>query len=340
MSFDAVLLLSFGGPESPADVRPFLANVLRGRPVPAERVEQVVEHYMRFGGRSPINDQNRALLDALGRHPGMAGRRLYWGNRNWAPFVTDTVARMAADGVQRAAVFVTSAYSSYSGCRQYVEDLEGAAAACGPGAPSLVKLRPFFNHPGFVEPLADGLRAALAGLGSTTTVLMTAHSIPAAAAATCDYESQLAETSRLVAERAGAGDHRLVFQSRSGAPGQPWLGPDVLEVIGDLPAGSQVVVCPIGFVSDHMEVVYDLDTQAASVAGDRGIRFVRSPTPGTDPRFVGMVSELVAEAEAPLDHPPLALGTIGSHPCPCDACLAPAAARPSRPAGSPVDSAP
>lgn len=326
MNFDAVLLLSFGGPNGPADVRPFLANVLRGRPVPQERIDQVAEHYMLFGGRSPINDQNRSLLEAIGRHPGLGGRRLYWGNRNWAPFVTDTVAQMAVEGVARAAVFVTSAYSSYSGCRQYLEDLDRARAplvASGRPVPELVKLRPFFNHPGFVEPLADGLRAALAACSSAATVVMTAHSIPSASAATCDFEAQLRSTASLVAAAAGCDSHQVAYQSRSGAPGQPWLEPDILDVIDRLAPGTELVVCPIGFVSDHMEVVYDLDTQAAERARSRGVRLVRTPTPGVDPRFVDMVFDLIASAEDPAGHPPVTLGPLASHPCPCDRCLAP-----------------
>lgn len=302
---------------------PFLANVLRGRPVPPERMEQVAAHYHLFGGRSPINDQSRALLRAMSQAPWAAGRRLYWGNRNWQPYLADTVAEMAADGIGSAAVFVTSAYSSYSGCRQYLEDIAAAVARAGPRAPRLVKLRPYFNHPGFVDPLADGLRASLAGVAGAD-VVMTAHSIPESAAATCDYQQQLAETARLVAAGAGVDRWRLAFQSRSGPPGQPWLGPDVLELIEELPAGSDLVVCPVGFVSDHMEVMYDLDTQAAELARSRGVRFVRSATPGADGRFVEMVGQLVAEVEDPGAHPPAATGRLGPRPCPCpDGCCPP-----------------
>jgi ferrochelatase len=325
--FDALMLLSFGGPNGPEDVMPFLGNVLRGRPVPAERVEQVAAQYMRRGGRSPINDQNRALLAALqaefaGRQPALP---LYWGNRNWAPYVADTVAAMRDDGIRRAAVFVTSAYSSYSGCRQYLEDLDRATEAAGVGAPELVKLRPYFNHPGFVGPLVDGLRAARAEAGPGAPVLMSAHSIPDAMAAGCDYEAQLAETARLVAEGAGvAGDAwRIVYQSRSGPPSHPWLEPDINDAIRALPAGTDAaVVVPIGFVSDHMEVVQDLDTQAAETAAGRGVRLVRTPTPGTDPRFVAMVRQLVEERERP-GAPVLALGRLGAVPCPCPRGCAP-----------------
>jgi protoporphyrin/coproporphyrin ferrochelatase len=328
VQFDALLLLSFGGPDGPDDVRPFLDNVLRGRAVTPERVDQVASQYMLFGGRSPINDHNRALLAALAEEfegPGPP-RHVYWGNRNWSPYLTDTVAQMRDDGVTNAAVFVTSAYSSYSSCRQYLEDLEQARHRVGPRAPTLWKLRPYYNHPGFIEPLGDGLAAALEDAGPAAPVLMSAHSLPVSMARTCDYERQLDECARLVAARAGLTPERwsLVFQSRSGPPAQPWLGPDVLDAIGDLPQGTPaVVVTPIGFVSDHMEVVYDLDTRAAAAAADRGIRMVRSTTPGTDARFVQMVGQLVAEVEAPDRSPVLALGPSGARPSPCPAGCCP-----------------
>jgi ferrochelatase len=286
---------------------------------------------MHFGGHSPINDQNRALLAALGRHLDERGTPLpvYWGNRNWHPYLADTLKDMRADGVRRAAAFVTSAYSSFSGCRQYLLDIETARAAIGPGAPEVVKLRPYFNHPGFVLPLADGLRAARAATGPGAPVLMTAHSIPTSMAAQCDYEQQLHETGRLVAEAAGEGGvaWSQVFQSRSGPTDQPWLGPDVGEAIAALPEGTDsVIVVPIGFVSDHMEVVYDLDTQAEEIAAARGIKLVRTATPGTHPAFVEMVGQLVDES----DHPGsqvAALGRLGPRPWPCRAGCCPAPAR-------------
>ncbi len=342
MRFDALLLLSFGGPDGPDDVMPFLGNVVRGRPVPPERLEQVASQYMLLGGRSPINEHNRALQKALEAEFAGHGRPrpLYWGNRNWTPYLADTVARMRDDGVGRAAVFVTSAYSSYSSCRQYLEDIERARQTVGPGAPELVKLRPYFNHPGFVGPLAEGLKDALERSRAGSPVLMSAHSIPQSMAATCGYERELQETASLVAAAAGLdGDQwRLVYQSRSGPPTQPWLGPDVLEAINGLPGGpEEVIVAPIGFVSDHMEVVYDLDTQATEAAARRGVRLVRSPTPMTHPRFVHMVCELIDEMEAPDQAPPLALGGMGPAPCPCRAgcCPPPAHAGPppARPAG-------
>jgi ferrochelatase len=297
VSFDAVMVLSFGGPDAPADVTPFLQNVLRGRPVPPGRLEEVASHYMEFGGRSPINSINRALVDAL---RGAQDRPVYWGNRNWHPFVTDTVAAMRDQGVRRAAVFATSAYSSYSGSLQYVEDLEKARAEVGPGAPDLVKLRPFSDHPGFIEPLAAGLLDARTGAGSDPAVLMSAHSLPVSQAATCPYEAELRVAATRVAEHAGleAGRWRLVYQSRSGPPSVPWLGPDIGDAIRALPPGTEtVIVVPIGFVSDHMEVVYDLDRAARVIAESRGLRFVRTPTPGTHPAFVNMICDLITEAE-------------------------------------------
>jgi ferrochelatase len=320
VGFDAVLLVSFGGPEGADEVMPFLENVLRGRPVPPERMQQVASHYLEFGGMSPINGQNRALVAALadalaGRHQDLP---VYWGNRNWHPYLPDVVRAMAADGIQRAAAFVTSAYSSYSGCRQYVEDLARARDEAGPGAPELVKLRPYFNHPGFVQPLADSLRAARAAAGPDASVLMSAHSIPAAMAATCAYEDQLMETAGLVAEGAGLPPEQwsLVYQSRSGPPQQPWLGPDINGHIRGLdPAPPVLIVAPIGFVSDHMEVVYDLDRTAAAEALERGIRLVRTATPGTDLRFVSMICDLLEEADG--RRPPAVLGDLGPVTCPC-----------------------
>lgn len=328
-AYDAVLLVSFGGPEGPDDVVPFLANVLRGRNVPEARQRAVAEQYQRFGGVSPINGHNRALLAALRRelHDHGPDLPVYWGNRNWHPLLTDTVGAMRDDGVTRALAFVTSAYSSYSSCRQYLEDISRARQAVGAGAPAIDKLRPFFNHPGFVEPSADRLRAALDEAGPDAPVLFSAHSIPQSMAATSDYELQLGEHARLVTERTGAADWQLVFQSRSGPPNQPWLEPDVRDVIAALaPAHRRVVVAPIGFVCDHMEVVFDLDVQASEVAADLGVTLVRAATVGTDPRFVTMIRQLVTERlEAAA--PRLALGHLGPAP---DACVSGCCASPSR----------
>jgi protoporphyrin/coproporphyrin ferrochelatase len=320
VGFDAVLVVSFGGPEGPEDVMPFLRNVVRGRPVPDARLQQVAAHYQEFGGISPINGQNRALVSALG--PALAERHaalpVYWGNRNWHPYLDDVVATMAADGIRRAAAFVTSAYSSYSSCRQYLEDLDRARRAVGANAPEIVKLRPYFNHPGLVVPLAEGLRAARLDAGPDAPVLMSAHSIPVSMAEVCAYERQLRETADLVATAAGVPEDRwtLAFQSRSGSPQQPWLGPDVNDCICALDGPPPtVIVVPVGFVSDHMEVVYDLDRAAGATAAGRGIRLVRTRTPGSDPRFVSMICDLVEEVDG--RRPPVALGDIGPMGCPC-----------------------
>lgn len=304
MPYDALLVVSFGGPEGPDDVVPFLRNVLRGRDVPEERVAEVARQYERFGGVSPLNGHNRALVAAIEEELASHGPALpvYWGNRNWPPMLADTVARMAADGVEAALAFVTSAYAGYSSCRQYLEDIEAARSAVGPGAPVIDKLRLYFDHPGFVEPLADHLRAARDEAGRDAPVLFTAHSVPVSMAAASAYEEQLRTTAGLVADRSGAPlpDWQLVFQSRSGPPAVPWLGPDVRDALAALaPGHTTVVVAPIGFTSDHMEVLFDLDTQAAETARSLGMRMVRAGTPGSDPRFVTMIRQLVTERVAP-----------------------------------------
>jgi ferrochelatase len=319
--FDALLVVAFGGPEGMDDVMPFLENVTRGRNVPRERLDEVAEHYARFGGMSPINAQNRALMAALGPELDAHGIDLpiYLGNRNWHPFLEDTLREMTADGVTRALAFITSAYSSYSSCRQYRENIVDAQAAVGPAAPEVLRLRAFHNHPGFVEANTDHVRAALAGLPDAH-VAFTAHSIPLAMASRSRYESQLAETARLVAERVGAEDHAVVYQSRSGSPRVPWLEPDVCDHIRSLARRGVegVVVSPIGFVSDHMEIVFDLEVEAREAAADAGIGFSRAQTAGTHPAFVAMVRELVQERLDP-DVPRRALGRFGpSH----DICLA------------------
>ena len=313
MAYDALVLVSFGGPERPEDVLPFLQNVTRGRGVPPERLAEVAEHYLHFGGVSPINQQNRELLAAVQEDFAANGVDLpvYWGNRNWDPFLADTVTRMRDDGVQRALAFVTSAYGGYSSCRQYQEDIAAARAAVGPDAPVIEKLRQFWDHPGFVEPHVDAVKAALAQLDpakrDSTRLVFTAHSIPLSAAATAGpqggrYTAQLEEAARLVHERAAADlPYDLVWQSRSGPPQVPWLEPDINDHLPALAAQgvTSVVVSPIGFVSDHLEVVWDLDTEALETAKQLGLDFVRAGTPGTDPRFVTMVRELVAERSVP-----------------------------------------
>ncbi|CAA9285910.1 MAG: Coproporphyrin ferrochelatase [uncultured Corynebacteriales bacterium] len=327
--YDALLLLSFGGPEGPDDVLPFLENVVRGRGVPRDRLLAVAEHYQHFGGVSPINEQNRALLAAIRAEVDLP---VYWGNRNWAPYVEDAVATMRDDGVRRALVFVTSAYTSFSGCRQYQDDLARARAAAGPDAPVLEKLRHYFNHPGFVEPAADGVRAALATVSPDARLVFTAHSIPTSMEVASGpgghlYSTQLREASRLVAEsvRGPGAEFDLVWQSRSGPPSVPWLEPDISDHLEALAASGvrAVVVSPIGFVSDHVEVLWDLDEEAAETAGKLGLEYARAATVGTDPRFVRMVAQLVAERTSGVDK--LALGPMGpSHDtCPLGCCPAP-----------------
>jgi protoporphyrin/coproporphyrin ferrochelatase len=346
--YDAFLLVSFGGPEGPDEVIPFLQNVTSGRNVPPERLEQVAEHYYRFGGVSPINQQCRDLVAAIEKDFAAAGIALpvYWGNRNWNPYLADTVLAMAADGVRHALAFVTSAYSSYSGCRQYLDDIELARAQAGPAAPRIDKIRQFFNHPGFVEPLAASTRRAIESLGvpvsDNADLVFTAHSIPAGMAAASGpggcgaYPAQLAEAARLVAERAGPGPAgqprpwRLGYQSRSGPPSQPWLGPDVNDCITELAAAGAraVVLVPVGFVSDHLEVKYDLDVEAAETAAGLGLPLARAATPGTDPAFIAMITELVRER---LDGTPAkALGDLGVRPdfCPAGCCAARPGVRP------------
>jgi ferrochelatase len=328
--YDALLLVSFGGPEGVDEVMPFLANVLRGRNVPESRMREVAHHYELFGGVSPINGQNRRLIAALEQELEREGPRLpvYWGNRNWHPLLADTLRQMRDDGIKNSLAFVTSAYSSYSGCRQYREDIERAREAVGEGAPRVEKLRAFYNHPGFVNPNVEHLRAALAqvpeGRRAAARVAFTAHSVPSAMAAGCDYERQLLETCRLVAEGAGAAHWRLVFQSRSGPPTQAWLEPDICDHLRALKGEgvADVVVAPVGFTSDHMEVLYDLDTEARQVSEEIGLNMIRAATVGTHPDFVRMIRELILERLDPAV-PRRALGAFGpSHDvCPVDCCL-------------------
>ena len=327
--YDAILVVSFGGPEKPEDVIPFLENVLRGKNVPRERMMAVAEHYYHFGGKSPINDQNRALIAGLENLLAAEGPHLpvYWGNRNWHPMLADTLRQMRADGIRRAIAFFTSAYSSYSGCRQYRENIIAARAETGEGAPEVDKLRVFYNHPGFVGPATENVKAALAKLPgdrrSTAHIAFTAHSIPTAMADTSHYVKQLEEACRLVASAAGISDFKLVYQSRSGPPTQSWLDPDISDHLRALHATghTSVVISPIGFISDHLEVLYDLDTEAAAVSAELGIHMERAATVGTHPDFLRMIRELILER---IDSamPRLALGMFGpSHDvCPIDCC--------------------
>jgi len=297
---DALLVVSFGGPEGQDDVIPFLQNVLRGRQVPAERVEEVASHYRRFGGVSPINSQVRALIAALRDELAASHIDLpvYWGNRNWHPFLSDTIQQMAVDGRQRALAFITSPYS-YSGRRQYLDDVEAARVKVGDRAPVVEELPVFYNHPGFVEANADNLRAALAAAGAGAAVAFTAHSIPTAMEESAEYVAQVTETARLVARQAGLANWCLVYQSRSGPPTQPWLEPDIGEHLQALAHNgvAKVVVAPIGFISDHMEVIYDLDVQAREMAEGLGLTFVRAATVGTAPAFVRMIRQLIETAQ-------------------------------------------
>ena len=299
--YDALLVVSFGGPEGMDDVIPFLENVLRGRNVPRERMLQVAHHYELFGGVSPINQQNRNLIAALEKELEQHGPRLpiYWGNRNWHPLLPDTLRRMAADGIRDALAFVTAAYSSYSSCRQYRQNISDAQAAVGPAAPYVEKLRVFHEHPLFIEANVDHIRLALEQLTdrSSAHLVFTAHSIPESMAANCDYSAQLAETGSLIAHALQIKNWQLVYQSRSGSPVQPWLGPDICEHLKVLrrEGVTNVVIAPIGFVSDHMEVVYDLDVEARRVADELGMKMVRAATAGTHPSFVRMIRELMLE---------------------------------------------
>ena len=301
--YDAVLVVSFGGPEKPEDVLPFLENVTRGRNIPRERLLEVAEHYYHFGGKSPINDQCRALMAALRNELAEQGPPLpvYWGNRNWHPFLGETLRQMRDDGVRHAAAFVTSAYSSYSGCRQYRENIAAAQAEAGQGAPKVDKLPVFYNHPGFVEACADRVREALGPFlrdePNSFRLVISAHSIPCSMAGTSDYEKQLRETSRLVAAAVGLDHWDLAFQSRSGPPSQPWLGPDILDHLRKLrqEGVTNVLVAPLGFLSDHLEVLYDLEVEAAALARELGIKFVRAATVGTHPAFIRMIRQLIAE---------------------------------------------
>ena len=346
---DSFLLVSFGGPEGPDDVMPFLENVLRGRNVPRERMLAVAEHYQQFGGISPINAQNRALLAALRDELAQHGPELplYWGNRNWKPYLADTLRQMAADGRRHAVAFFTSAFSSYSGCRQYRENIAAAQQEVGPQAPRVDKLRMFYNHPGFVEPSIERVQSAWRQVPESrrgqARVVFTAHSIPSSMAERCNYERQLRDTCQLIMSTLPGTPWQLAYQSRSGPPTQPWLEPDILDVVRQYAAEGcrDVVVMPVGFVSDHLEVMYDLDTAAQQVAREVGINLIRAGTVGTHPRFVTMIRELIVERLAPdgaaassPDACParVALGPLGPAPdvCAVDCCLPPPApARPS-----------
>ena len=326
--YDAFLLLGFGGPEAPDEVMPFLRHVTAGRNVPDERLLAVAEHYDHFGGVSPINQQNRELLAALGDAFKAQGidLPLYWGNRNSAPWLAHTVQHMADDGVRRALVLATSATGGYSGCRQYRENLRDARTE---RSPELIKLRHFFNHPGFIEANADRVRAAMTSLEDPAgaRLVFTAHSIPTAMNDVAGpagnlYLEQQRETARLVAEavRGERAEFDLVWQSRSGPPQVPWLEPDVNDHLEALAAQGtrSVVVAPTGFVSDHLEVLWDLDNEARETAERLGMVMVRAGTAGTHPAFVQAICDLVRERTDGAER--LALGPMGPSwdDCPFD----------------------
>ncbi|MSR56315.1 MAG: ferrochelatase [Planctomycetaceae bacterium] len=338
--YDALLIVGFGGPEQRGDVLPFLENVLRGKNVPRERMLEVAAHYEHFDGVSPINAQMRALIAAL--RPELDGYGItlpiYWGNRNWHPLLSETLKQMAADGVKRALAYVASAYSSYSGCRQYREDIQRAQGDLPEPVPQIDKLRVFYNHPLFVTASADRLQSALARLPSAALprveVAFTAHSIPLSMSRNCDYERQLREACRLTAEASGVMPDRwkLVYQSRSGRPEDPWLEPDVLDHLRATHAAGvrHLVIMPIGFLSDHMEVMYDLDYEARHLADELGLRMVRAGTVGTHALFVRMIRELIEERLSGRCE----RSAIGQYPanhdvCPEDCCPAPLRGRPA-----------
>ena len=282
--YDALLIVSFGGPEKREDVIPFLENVLRGRNVPSERMLAVAEHYYHFDGRSPINDQNRALIEALRCEVKIP---IYWGNRNWHPMLVDTMRQMQADGIKHAIAFVTSAFGSYSGCRQYIEDIQRTR-----GELRIDKIRPFSANPKFIEAMTDRVRTALAELPHGRLVF-TAHSVPQSMAASSPYVGELERASAAVASAVGRDSWKLVYQSRSGPPTQPWMEPDIVDYLREI--RSDVIIVPIGFLSDHMEVLYDLDTEARAVCEELGVKMVRAGTAGTHPKMIEMIAEMVEQ---------------------------------------------
>lgn len=362
--YQALVLVSFGGPERTEDVMPFLERVTDGRGIPRERLEAVAQHYYANGGASPINDQCRQLMGNLTEALAGMGLPLYWGNRNWHPLLEDTVAQMRDNGVESALAFVTSAYGGYSSCRQYQEDIAAAQAKVGAGAPRIDKLRLYYNHPGWVGPWVSSLRRALEVCGVVSSVaptgpldppagpvgpedeqeehgtathtgplvLFSAHSIPDAMARTSPYVEHVHDTARLVAQGARVTNWSLTWQSRSGSPSQPWLGPDITELI-ERSRARAIVVAPIGFVCDNMEITHDLDVEAAEVARKKGAHFVRAATVGTTAAFASMVRQLVQERLG-LDGPARpALGLHGAWPdqCPQDHCPSPAQLRQAAP---------
>ena len=338
MNYDAILVVSFGGPESKEDVIPFLENVLRGRNIPRERMLAVAEHYYHFEGKSPINQQTRELIAALRAELERNGPKLpiYWGNRNWHPLLHETLRQMKQDGIRRALAFVTSAYSSYSGCRQYREDIARAQNEVGADSPEVEKLRAFFNHPAFIEAtverVGDALRAVPEDARENVQIVYLAHSIPVSMANTSDYVKQLEEVRRLVSGALGHQEDVLAYQSRSGAPGQPWLEPDILDYLRKVKAenlASAVVLAPISFISDHMEVVYDLDVEARQLCDSLSLPMARAKTVGVHPKFISMIRELIVERMNPGSER-RALGSLGPR---ADVCAEDCCPAPQRPLG-------
>ena len=334
---DAVIVVSFGGPDGPEDVMPFLENVLRGRNVPRERMLEVAEHYQHFGGVSPINEQNLALIAAMKDDFSANGLDLpiYWGNRNWHPLLPDTLAQMKADGIKNAIAFFTSMYSCYSGCRQYRENIADAQRQVGEGAPEVHKVRMAFNHPLYIDASAARVREAMEKIPAerhdAVRVVFTAHSIPMSMADSSNYSIQLAEAARLVMESIGSQPWDLVYQSRSGPPTQPWLEPDIcdhIEQLGKEGFSGDLIIMPLGFVSDHMEVLFDLDTEAKDVCDSLNINMVRAHSVGVHPSFVAMIRELILERTS--GTPKRAIGAMPPNwdVCPKDCCGGPPKGRP------------
>ena len=339
-TYDALFLVSFGGPEGQDDVMPFLENVLRGKNVPRERMLEVAEHYRHFDGVSPINQQNRELIAAIEQdlRDHDINLPVYWGNRNWHPMIPDALEEMKADGVQNALAFFTSIFSCYSGCRQYRENIAEAQSEIGEGAPSVNKIRMAFNHPLYIEASVDRVRDAVNQITESRRdsirFVFTAHSIPMSMAEGCKYSTQLAEACRLIMSAVGDHPWDLVYQSRSGPPMQPWLDPEVcdpLRTIKETDDVSEVVIMPVGFGSDHMEVLFDLDTEAKEVCDELGIEMARAKSVGVHPDFIQMIRELILERTTGTEK-----RAIGSMPanwdvCPKDCCTYDPPKRPARP---------
>lgn len=357
---DAVVLVSFGGPRQPSDVMTFLRNVTQGRGIPDDRLAAVAEHYYHFGGASPINEQTEALAKALAAELAHRGRPLpvRVGNRNWTPYLADTLASLADDGHRRVLAVLTSAYASYSSCRQYLDDIDAALNQAGlVGRLEVTKVRQYFNHPGFIAPFATGLAKTLDDLADTdptltdeqVAVFFTGHSLPVSAARSAGFggsadgayvaghllvaEQVMAELAAAPGRQTGlsAGSWQLVYQSRSGPPGQAWLEPDINEAIEQ--AARQgvraVVAVPIGFISDHMEVVWDLDIEASQTAARLGLAFGRVPTPGIQPGFVAALADLVDERQqGSADGAHVGIDGPWPAPCPRNCCPRPVHGRP------------